>query len=344
MLPLVACAALAGFAGGSVFVRGALVLACVAAGLLFARVVRDLERQAADARRLRNYRLVERLGQGGMGEVWRAEHHLLPRPAAIKFIRPEAFGTLQEQEATVQRFLEEARATVGLSSPHTIEIYDFGVTADGTLCYVMEYLEGVDLDTLVQRHGPLPPARVVYLLRQACISLAEAHAQDFVHRDIKPANLYVCRKGLHHDFVKVLDFGIATRTRAGKTDAGDSFEIVGTPSYLAPETLRGRCDARSDLYALGCVAYFLLTGHTVFSGETVTELVTHHVRTRPIAPSQRLGRQLPRDLELVVLRCLAKNPDDRFSSVSEFSQALARCDVGPIWTPGQAMTWWRERS
>jgi serine/threonine-protein kinase len=242
----------------------------------------------------------------------------------------------------VHRFLEEARATVGLSSPHTIEIYDFGVTGDGTLCYVMEFLEGVDLETLVEKHGPLPAARVVYILRQACISLAEAHERGFVHRDIKPANLYVCRKGLHFDFVKVLDFGIASRTRAGGTSSSDAFEIVGTPTYLAPETLRGQWDARSDLYSLGCVAYALLTGHPVFTGETVTEIVTHHARTRPMPPSQRLGRPVPRDLEIAVLRCLAKKPGDRFASASELSQALAKCDVGPIWTPGQAMTWWRE--
>ncbi|MBZ0268939.1 serine/threonine protein kinase, partial [bacterium] len=296
-----------------------------------------------EARKLRNYRLTERLGRGGMGEVWRAEHAVLPRPAAIKFISPEALGERsgESEEETRQRFLAEARATVRLSSPHTIEIYDFGTTADGMLCYVMEYLDGMDLETLVKRWGPMPPHRAVYLLRQVCISLAEAHQQSFVHRDIKPANIFVCRKGIHYDFVKVLDFGLAAESCLGN---GKKVRIAGTPTCVAPETVNGAAfDARTDIYSLGCVAYWLLTGRTVFDAETPMEMVSHHVHTRPVPPSQRLGRELPRDLELLVLHCLNKHADDRVQSVAEFSRRLAGSDVGAVWTPGQAMTWWHAR-
>jgi serine/threonine-protein kinase len=206
----------------------------------------------------------------------------------------------------------------------------------------MEYLEGLDLETLVTEYGPLPPARAVYLLRQVCISLAEAHEQDFVHRDIKPANIYVCRKGIHFDFVKVLDFGIATETKVGSSTPGEAFEAVGTPAYMAPETVLGRRpDARADIYSLGCVAYWLLTGETVFGGDTATEVVSSHVHTRPLPPSHRARQPIPRDLELVILKCLKKHPDDRFRSASELSKGLARCGVGSPWTPGQAMEGWR---
>ncbi len=346
VLLIIACGILAAFSGGSLILRVSVVLLALAVAGLARQTIRSLEQRLSDARKLRNYRLVERLGRGGMGEVWRAEHHLLPRPAAIKFIHPETLGrgTQKDRKEIAERFLKEARATVRLSSPHTIEIYDFGVTPDGTLCYVMEYLEGLDLETLVLGCGPLPPARAVYLLRQVCISLAEAHEQNFVHRDIKPANIYVCRKGIHFDFVKVLDFGIATQMHGGTSTPDEAFEVVGTPAYMAPEIVLGRPpDARTDIYSLGCVAYWLLTGQTVFGGDTVTQMVSHQVHTRPLPPSHRGSQPVPRDLELVVLKCLKKHPDDRFRSVSELSQGLARCDVGPAWTPGQAMQWWRSR-
>lgn len=346
ILLIIASGTLATLSAGSLILRASVVLLALVVGGLAHQTIRSLEQRLSDARRLRNYRLVELLGRGGMGEVWRAEHHLLPRPAAIKFIHPETLGrgTQKDRREIAERFLKEARATARLSSPHTIEIYDFGVTPDGTLCYVMEFLEGLDLETMVLDCGPLPPARAVYLLRQVCISLAEAHEQNFVHRDIKPANIYVCRKGIHFDFVKVLDFGIATQMHGGTSTPDEAFEVVGTPAYMAPEIVLGRGpDARADIYSLGCVAYWLLTGQTVVGGNTVTEMVSHQVHTRPLPPSYRGRQPIPRDLELVVLKCLKKHPDDRVRSVSELSQDLARCDVGPSWTPGQAMEWWRSR-
>jgi serine/threonine protein kinase len=347
LLLIIACGSLATLSSGSLILRVSVVLLALVVAGLVRRTVRSLEGRLCEARRLRNYRLVERLGRGGMGEVWRAEHYILPRPAAIKFIHPETLGrgTQKDRKEIAERFLREARATVRLSSPHTIEIYDFGVTPDGTLCYVMEFLDGLDLETLVLDCGPLPAARAVYLLRQVCISLAEAHEQNFVHRDIKPANIYVCRKGIHFDFVKVLDFGIATQMQGGTSTPEKAFEVVGTPAYMAPEIVLGRPpDARADIYSLGCVAYWLLTGQTVFGGDTVTEMVSHQVHTRPLPPSHSAGQAIPRDLELVVLKCLKKHPDDRFQSVSQLSQGLARCDVGSPWTPGQAMQWWRSRN
>ncbi len=292
-----------------------------------------------DARRLRNWIPQERLGAGSMGEVWRAEHRLLPRPAAVKFIRPEALGA-EDTHSTrdaVRRFEVEARTTALLTSPHTIELYDFGVSPDGSLCYVMEFLEGMDLETLVERHGPLPPARVVHLLRQVCISLAEAHLQEFVHRDLKPANIYACRQGIEYDFAKVLDFGMVADVKVDDTQ-----EIVGTPAYLAPEMVTGRFDARADIYSLGCVAYKLLTGCNVFDGECVRDVVAAHVHDRPTAPSLRTDLEIPRDLELVVMECLKKSPIDRIPSAVQLSKRLAACNVGARWTPGRAMQWWRD--
>jgi serine/threonine-protein kinase len=323
---------------------GALLGASLAAAA-FRRQRARLERELADARRIGNWRLEERLGRGGMGEVWRASHVFLPRPAAVKFIRPEALGggDAATMRDVVRRFRCEARAVASLTSPHTIQIFDFGVAEDGTLCHVMEFLEGMDLETLVRSHGPLPPARAVHLLRQVCISLAEAHQEGLVHRDLKPANIYSCRKGIQHDFVKVLDFGMVADLD-GRIDAERSVETGGTPSYIAPEVATGRgCDARSDLYSLGCVAYFLLTGATVFGGSTPQERIAHHVHSRPEPPSRRAPHPVPRDLDLAVLACLAKNPDERPSSAAALSRRLAACDVGPAWTSGQAAQWWRTR-
>jgi serine/threonine-protein kinase len=317
-----------------------------------AQVVRGLERDVEEARELGNYHLEDCLGRGGMGEVWRARHRLLPRPAAVKFVLPEALGggAGGASSDAIARFRKEARATTQLSSPHTIEIYDFGVTADGSLCYVMEFLEGLDLETLVRSHGPMDPARVVYLLRQVCISLAEAHQRDFIHRDIKPANIYVCRKGIQHDFVKVLDFGMVAEigraeisTEGAYQDSSDPNEdsVGGTPAYMAPEIARGRnVDPRTDIYSLGCVAYWMLTGQKVFEADSLMEMLSHHLHDRPDPLSRRSGRSIPRDLELLVLTCLQKNPDDRIPSAHELSRRLARCRVGPPWTAGQAAEWW----
>ena len=231
-----------------------------------ARVVYALGAEVTEARELGSYRLVERLGEGGMGEVWRAQHRLLARPAAIKLIRGSGAGNVSASDEAVRRFEQEAQVTARLSSPHTVQLFDFGVAGDGRFYYVMELLDGLDLETLVRRHGPLPAERVIHLLRQVCHSLTEAASYGLVHRDIKPANLFVCRYGGDCDFVKVLDFGIAkaadhlieTQTIGLTAEHG----LRGTPAYIAPEQVLGgsAVDSRADIYAVGCVAHFLLTG------------------------------------------------------------------------------------
>jgi serine/threonine-protein kinase len=311
-----------------------------------ARVVYTLGRAITEARKLGSYELVERLGRGGMGEVWLARHRLLARPAAIKLIRATADSGAQPPADAVSRFEREANVTASLSSPHTVQLFDFGVADDGTFYYVMELLNGLDLETLVRRHGPLPPERVIYLLRQACQSLAEAESRGLVHRDIKPANLFVCRLGVEHDFVKVLDFGIAKMTQGGKEtgvlDLTRDNVVRGTPSYIAPEQALGAAhiDSRADIYALGCVAYFLLTGEPVFSGETPLAIAVHHVQTPPVPPSSRSELPIPAELDRVVLDCLAKEPADRPQSAGELSIRLGEIAGLNAWTEERARAWW----
>jgi serine/threonine-protein kinase len=311
-----------------------------------ARVVYTLGRAITEARKLGSYELVERLGQGGMGEVWRARHRLLARPAAIKLIRTTPDSGGQPPPEAISRFEREAQVTASLSSPHTVQLFDFGMADDGTFYYVMELLNGLDLETLVRRHGPLPPERTIYLLRQACQSLAEAESHGLVHRDIKPANLFVCRLGVEYDFVKVLDFGIAKMTQGGKEtgvlDLTHDNVVRGTPSYIAPEQALGatRIDSRADIYSLGCVGYFLLTGEPVFSGETPLAIAVHHVQTPPVAPSSRSELAIPPALDRVVLDCLAKEPAGRPQSAHELSTRLAEIAGLEPWTGDRAREWW----
>jgi serine/threonine-protein kinase len=292
------------------------------------------------------YRLVEKLDHGGMGEIWRARHRMLARPVAVKLIRPDLFGVKSPAEAAslVGRFQREAEATAALHSAHTVALHDFGVTPEGTFYYVMELLDGLDLETLVRRFGPVPPERAIHLLIQACDSLAEAHAVGLVHRDVKPANIIACHWGLKWDFVKVLDFGLVKATWSMGEDDHLSTEgmITGTPAYIAPEAaLGGRpIDARVDLYGLGCVAYWLLTGERLFIGRTPVEVLLHHVKTPPVPPSERVGREIPADLEALVLSCLAKNPDDRPPSAEWIATRLAECETPEKWTPQRAQRWW----
>jgi hypothetical protein len=292
------------------------------------------------------YRLMEKLDHGGMGEIWRARHRMLARPVAVKLIRPELIGVKSPPEAAalVGRFRREAEATAALHSPHTVSLHDFGVTPEGAFYYVMDLLEGLDLETLVRRFGPVPPERAIHLLVQACDSLAEAHATGLVHRDVKPANVVACHWGLKWDFVKVLDFGLvkATWTLGEDDHLTSDGMITGTPAYMAPEAaLGGRdVDARVDIYGLGCIAYWLLTGERVFVGRTPVEVLLHHVKTEPVPPSERLGRAVPRDLEALVLQCLAKEPDERPPSAEWLAARLAECEVAGKWTPERARRWW----
>jgi len=290
---------------------------------------------------LGHYRLMEILGEGGMGEVWRARHQLLARPCAVKLIRPELLGETN-QEAAIKRFCLEARTIARLSSPNTVRLYDFGVSETGSCYFVMELLDGMDLASLVQRFGPLPPERVVALLRQACRSLGEAHTAGLLHRDIKPHNLFLCRLGLDFDVVKVLDFGLVKSLREGEANLTAAGSLIGTPAYMPPERAVGAAvDERSDLYALGCVAYWMLTGQTVFAGEPMAMMI-HHARTAPKPPSEVLGRPVPERLEQIVLACLEKEPENRPPSAIDLWNQLGEVTLATPWTPERAESWWLE--
>jgi serine/threonine-protein kinase len=306
-----------------------------------ARVVYQLGTEVRRARELGSYRLEERLGAGGMGEVWRARHRMLARPAAVKLIRSAGAGV---SEQAVRRFEREAQVIAGLRSPHTVDVFDFGMAEDGAFYYAMELLDGLDAESLVRRFGPVPPERAVYLLRQICHSLSEAHATGLVHRDIKPANVFLCRYGEECDFVKVLDFGIERAARDG-ADTGplETVEegVEGTPAYMAPEqALGGTVDARADIYATGCVAYWLLTGELVFTGENAIAVMMQHAHTAPAPPSSRTGQPIPRELERLVLSCLAKDPADRPGSARELAHRLGAIGGMSEWTQERAKDWW----
>jgi hypothetical protein len=309
-------------------------------------VVRRLGMKVTQAREMGSYRLGELLGRGGMGEVYKATHQMLARPAAIKLIRPEMLGgqTPEAAETALKRFRREAETAAQLRSPHTVELYDFGVTEDGTLYFVMELLEGMDLEELVRKHGPLPAPRAVHVLAQVCDSLEEAHARGLIHRDIKPANLHVGALGLRHDFVKVLDFGLVKSVTA--TEVKQSLETAagltpGTPAYMAPEMVTGApLDGRADLYALGCVAFFLLTGHLVFEGTSPLQVLAQHLQEPPPRPSERTELPVPAALDELVLRLLAKKPAERPASAAEVARALG--EIEGEWTQEDARRWWSQ--
>jgi serine/threonine-protein kinase len=315
---------------------------------IVSRVLYGLRQQVAEASELGQYLLEQKIGGGGMGEVWRARHRLLIRPAAIKLVRQRALGTMSgDPELLVRRFEREARATAALTSPHTVQLYDFGVTEDGRLYYVMELLDGLDLDTLVRQHGPLPAERVVHLLRQVCSALQDAHANGLVHRDIKPANVVVSRAGTIFDFVKVLDFGLVKLDTARDTDrellklsTEDSWS--GTPGYMAPEVVLGTAgtDHRVDLYALGCVAYWLLTGMLVFEGENAMQVMMQHVQAQPRRPSHRVDRPIPAALEDLVMQCLEKDPARRPAGAEVVRERLEAVPLTAMWTAERAEQWW----
>jgi serine/threonine-protein kinase len=298
------------------------------------------------ARELGSYRLEEKLGEGGMGEVWRARHRMLARPAAIKLIRPSVAGNAGAgvSEEAVRRFEREAQVIARLRSPHTVELFDFGRAEDGAFYYVMELLDGLDADSLLRRFGPTPPERAIYLLRQVCHSLSEAHSCGLVHRDIKPANIFLCRYGEEYDFVKVLDFGIvgAVRDAADPSPVHTREDAVrGTPAFIAPEQAMGTdVDGRADIYATGCVAYWLLTGQFVFTAETPMGLLLQHAHTPPTPPSARTEMPIPRALDDLVLSCLAKDPTNRPQSAKELSLRLSEVEGASSWTQDRAREWW----
>jgi serine/threonine-protein kinase len=277
------------------------------------------------------------IAHGGWGVVWRAHHRLLSRPAAVKLIRrepgPPSRSLTPAEEVAELRFEREAQATASLNSPHTVELYDFGVTESGTIYYVMELLDGSDLEELVRREGPLSPERVVHIMKQALDSLAEAHERGLVHRDIKPANLHLSRRGLEPDFVKVLDFGLVKSSAPSQAPAITAANgIVGTPAYLAPEVISGeaRVDGRADLYSLGCVAYYLITGKLVFDGKTSMQIAIKHMTEQPTAPSREAPGPIPVALDRIVLRCLEKRPEDRPANAVELLKLLDGVDFSEL--------------
>jgi serine/threonine-protein kinase len=319
----------------------ALVLAILAVGSAYgARTIFRLRRQVTEARQLGQYRLKRRIGAGGMAEVYLAEHQLLKRPCAVKLIRP---GVVTFPRA-MERLEREVRLTAKLSHPNTVEVYDYGRTEDGTYYYVMEHLSGLSLDELVNRHGPLPPGRVVYLLRQVCGALREAHAAGLIHRDIKPSNIFAARPGGLGDVAKLLDFGLVLpATVLGEATLTGERQIVGTPHYMSPEQAKGghKLHERSDIYSLGAVAYYLLTGRPPFQANGRAAVLIAHARD-PVEPPSRVRPGIPEDLERVVLRCLAKPPDQRYPDAEALEQALGACGCAGDWDQGRAAQWWHD--
>lgn len=318
------------------------VLATSMLGLVLSHMVWSGQQKV---RRLGSYKLEKLLGKGGMGEVWSAKHQLLSRQSAVKLILPEALGSdADQQEIVLARFEREAQVTASLRSPHTIEVYDFGVSDTGAFYYVMEMLEGLDAETLVEKFGPIPAPRAVNLLLQVCDSLGEAHEEGLVHRDIKPSNIYVCRYGRAVDFVKVLDFGLVKPRNALSAQLTAENSISGTPAFMSPEQVLGDklIDSRADLYALGCVAYWLITGRYVFEDTNVMKIMLGHVHNTPEPPSSKTETQIPRQLEEVVMACLEKDPSDRPKNADLLAEALSDSIPNKSWTPELSYQWWNK--
>jgi eukaryotic-like serine/threonine-protein kinase len=311
----------------------------VSIAVVSSRVIYQLRREVRAARKLGEYVLGEKLGEGGMGMVYRATHAMLRRDTAVKVLPPDRVDC-----ATVRRFEREVVETGRLRHPNTVAIYDYGRTPDGIFYYAMEYLDGLDIGQLIEREGPLSPGRVVFLLAQVLASLDEAHSMGLVHRDIKPANVMVVGNTAAYDLVKVLDFGLVKSE--APLDGGASLthhdRLTGTPRYMAPEAIAhpDAAGPRSDLYAAAAVGYFMLTGRHVFEGGSLVEVLTAHLRATPIPVHERLSREVPADLEALIMRGLAKSPADRPTSAAAFREALLRCQVVP-WTEEDARAWWR---
>ncbi|HSO30956.1 MAG TPA: serine/threonine-protein kinase [Labilithrix sp.] len=316
----------------------------VAMAASFSQTIYGLRKAVSDIRKLGQYTLEEKLGEGGMGVVYRASHAMLRRPTAIKLLLPERAG-----KDALTRFEREVQRTAMLTHPNTVTVFDYGRTTDGVFYYAMELLEGASLDEVVEVDGPQPEERVIHLLEQAAASLAEAHDAGLIHRDVKPANILIVDRGGISDLVKVVDFGLVKDV--GYKAPGEATpepaltmanSITGTPLYIAPETVTApeTVDARTDLYALGAVGYWLLTGTHVFGGSSILEVCAHHLHSVPDAPSARLGSPVAADLEGVLLACLAKRPEDRPASAHVLRERLRSCAAAGLWTNARAAKWW----
>jgi serine/threonine-protein kinase len=313
--------------------------------IVMSRFVYSLGIDLNKARAVGSYELVELLGRGGMGEVWKAKHRMLARPAALKVIPANAIepGQFGVTTTALRRFEREAQATAALRSPNTVHIYDFGVTGNGSLYYAMELLDGLDLETLVKEHGPVPAERAIHFLLGISSSLEEAHSLGVIHRDIKPANVFASRLGIEYDFVKVLDFGLARFGNIDATRMTLDGVMSGTPAYMSPEAATGSLDidGRADIYSLGCVAYWLLTGKFVFEAENALGMAFHHVNTAPVPPSLRTELPIPRDLERLIMDCLEKDRNRRPASIAEVARRLRAMKGIDVWSRDQAIHWWQ---
>jgi serine/threonine-protein kinase len=327
-------------------VATAIILLYPAGIAIFAAARADaLQRRAYEAERRANelgqYLLKSKLGEGGMGEVWLAEHRLLKRPCAVKFVRPELAANL----STVARFEREVQAVTGLTHFNTVRVYDYGRSDDGSFYYVMEYLDGPTLEALVRRCGPLKPSRAVYLLRQLCGALAEAHAAGLIHRDLKPGNVIVASLGGQRDVAKLLDFGLVQDLATADNRLTGAGVVLGTPAYMCPEQAGGEAavDARGDVYSLGALAFFALTGRPPFEADTFGLFLTAHLtRTPPRVDAVR--SDVPADVADIIARCLSKNPAERFQSVAELDRALAACGCADDWSAERAARWWADNA
>jgi serine/threonine protein kinase len=329
---------------GFYFIFGLLV---AGAGAIFVlmrmanRFQKSAQSAAMKAKQLGQYALDDKIGAGAFGTVYRGHHALMRRPVAVKLLDPSLAN-----DGAITRFEREVQLTCKLTHPHTIAIYDYGRTPEGLFYYAMEYLDGLSLDELVKKYGRLPETRVIHLLIQISGSLAEAHGQGLIHRDIKPHNIFLTRRGDIADFVKVLDFGLVKATQdAGQAELTTANAILGTPLYMSPETIEhpNNVDARSDLYSLGVVGYYLVTGQPLFSGLSISEIMTQQLRAEPPKPSASLPIPLSPDFEALLLRCLAKKPADRPASARELEEALRRCANANLWGREEAEEWWRNR-
>jgi serine/threonine-protein kinase len=320
-----------------------LMATAVAIAVFGSHKIRELQEKAHEAQRIGQYRLKEIVGFGGMGAVYLAEHVLLRRPCAIKLIRPDQAG----DPRTLIRFEREVRAAATLTHWNTIEIFDYGHAEDGTFYYVMEYLPGMNLEDLVEQHGPLPPGRAVHFLRQVCQALREAHGIGLIHRDVKPSNIFASERGKIYDVAKLLDFGLV-KTVGPEDDAVKVTRdgaITGSPAFMSPEQALGRdqVDARSDIYNLGAVGYFLMTGKLPFDRSSALQMLHAHAY-EPVVPGPEFTEAVPADLQRVILRCLEKDPDRRYQDAVTLEKALAACACASQWTTEQAEAWWRGRT
>ncbi|HVW03166.1 MAG TPA: serine/threonine protein kinase, partial [Planctomycetaceae bacterium] len=305
--------------------------------VIVARLRREAQKAAIEAQQLGQYQLERKLGVGGMGVVYKGMHAMLRRPTAIKMLDVDKVN-----DASIQRFEREVQITCQLNHPNTIAIYDYGRTPEGVFYYAMEYLDGVNLQTLVDRYGPLSESRAIHLLLQICGSLYEAHSMGLVHRDIKPANIMLNHRGGEPDVVKVLDFGLVKAVNDAEKSTTVANSLTGTPLYMSPEAIQtpALVDARSDLYAVGAVGFFLLTGQAVFDAETIVELCQKHLTTIPDTPSKRTGRPVSVELEAVLMACLEKSPFKRPASARELAQRLSHCPSAGKWSVDDAELWW----